>query len=94
MVVSFSRCKEGRCFLLVREESAKIAMERLQGLGLSGREAAVMHWVCEGKKNPEIAQILFVSVHTVNRHMEHIFIKFGVDNRQKAIKAVADRMGG
>ena len=93
VVMSLARCNEGRFFLLVREESAQISTERLQSLGLTDREAEVMHWVCEGKKNPEIAQILFVSTHTVNRHMEHILKKLGVDNRQKAVKAVMDRLG-
>lgn len=31
--------------------------------------------------------------HTVNRHAEHIFAKLGVDNRQKAIVAVMERLG-
>jgi ATP/maltotriose-dependent transcriptional regulator MalT len=34
-----------------------------------------------------------VTAHTVNRHMEHIFKKLGVDNRQKAVKAVMERLG-
>lgn len=93
IVVSLARCKDARCFLLLREESAQISIERLQSLGLTEREAEVMHWVCEGKKNTEIAVILNVTLHTVNRHVEHIFKKLGVDNRQKAIKAVADRLG-
>jgi len=92
VVMTLARCKEDRCFLLVREESARLFIERLQKIGLTEREAEVMHWVCEGKKNPEIAQILFVTVHTVNRHMEHILAKLGVDNRQKAIKVVQERM--
>jgi ATP/maltotriose-dependent transcriptional regulator MalT len=92
-VVSLARCAEGRCFLLLREESTKISIERLQSLGLTEREAEVMHWVCEGRTNPEIAEALGVTLHTVNRHVEHIFKKLGVDNRQKAIKAVMDRLG-
>jgi ATP/maltotriose-dependent transcriptional regulator MalT len=52
-----------------------------------------MHWVCEGKQNPEIAGILDVTLHTVKRHMEHILQKLGVESRQKAIKAVKDRLG-
>ncbi len=52
-----------------------------------------MHWVCEGKTNAEIAQILSVTIHTVNRHLEHVFKKLGVDNRQKAIVAVLERLG-
>ncbi len=92
-VVSLARCAEGRCFLLLREESAKISIERLQSLDLTMREAEVMHWVCEGRTNAEIAKDLHVTLHTVNRHVEHIFKKLAVDNRQKAIKAVKDRLG-
>lgn len=92
-VISLARCAEGRCFLLLREESAKNSIERLQSLGLTLRESEVMHWVCEGKNNPEIAETLDVTAHTVNRHMEHIFKKLGVDNRQKAVKAVMERLG-
>ncbi|MDZ4287728.1 MAG: FHA domain-containing protein [Prosthecobacter sp.] len=93
VVVTLCRCNEGRYFLLVREESALVAAERLQSLGLSQREAEVMHWVCEGKTNPEIASILGVTIHTVNRHLEHILAKLGVDNRQKAMMSVIERLG-
>ncbi|MFN0079279.1 MAG: FHA domain-containing protein [Prosthecobacter sp.] len=92
-VVSLARCAEGRCFLLLREESAKISLERLQSLDLTVREAEVMHWVCEGRTNAEIAKDLDVTLHTVNRHVEHIFKKLGVDNRQKAVKHVLERLG-
>ena len=40
-----------------------------------------------------LRDMLDVTLHTVKRHMEHILRKLGVDNRQKAIKAVADRLG-
>ena len=93
LVVSLARCKDERCFLLLREESAQVSIERLQTLGLTEREAEVMHWVCEGKQNPEIAGILYVTLHTVKRHIEHILKKLGVESRQKAIKAVTDRLG-
>lgn len=93
VVVTLCRCNAGRYFLLVREDSEQVATERLKSLGLSAREAEVMHWVCEGKTNPEIASILNITIHTVNRHMEHIFTKLGVDNRQKAIMAVMERLG-
>ena len=93
VVVTLCRCNEGRYFLLVREESQKMATERYQSLGLTAREAEVMHWVCEGKTNPEIALILGRTVHTVNRHLEHIFTKLNVDNRQRAIVSVMERLG-
>ena len=93
VVVTLCRCNEGRYFLLVREESQQMATERLKTLGLTAREAEVMHWVCEGKTNPEIALILGRTVHTVNRHLEHIFTKLNVDNRQRAIVTVMERLG-
>lgn len=92
VIVTLCRCNAGRYFLLVREESAQVAAGRLQSLGLTAREAEVMHWVGEGKTNPEIASILNVTIHTVNRHLEHVFKKLGVDNRQKAILAVMERL--
>ena len=93
LVVSLARCKDERCFLLLREESIRVSIERLQSLGLTEREAEVMHWVCEGKQNTEIAGILDVTLHTVKRHMEHILHKLGAESRQKAIKAAMDRLG-
>lgn len=93
IVLSLARCKDDRFYLLGRVESLMFSIARLQSLGLTEREAEVMHWVCEGKNNPEIAQILDVTLHTVNRHNEHIFKKLGVDNRHKAIKTVKERLG-
>jgi DNA-binding CsgD family transcriptional regulator len=94
VLVTLCRCDAGRCFLLVREESVQMAPQRLRSLGLTERQAEVMHWVGEGKTNPEIALILSVTVHTVNRHLERIFTKLGVDNRQKAIVTVLERLSG
>jgi hypothetical protein len=34
-----------------------------------------------------------VIIHTVNRQMEHIFANLDVDNRQKAIVTVMERLG-
>lgn len=92
LVVTLSNRRENSHYLLLREESALVAMRRMKALGLTSREAEVMHWICDGKKNAEIAEIIDVSVHTVNRHVEHIFKKLGVDNRQKAILAVMERL--
>ncbi len=37
--------------------------------GLTARECEVMRWDCEGKTNADIASILQVTVHTLNRHI-------------------------
>ena len=52
---------------------------------LSAREREILHWVREGKRNSEIAQILNISAHTVRHHLENVFTKLGVETRTAAI---------
>jgi DNA-binding NarL/FixJ family response regulator len=61
---------------------------RLQRLGLTSREAEVLHWLAEGKTNPEIAVILNIAAPTVKKHVEHILEKLGVENRAAAMRLV------
>ena len=56
----------------------------LHALGLTPREAEVLSWLAQGKSNPEIAVILAMSEGTVKKHLEHVFEKLGVDNRNAA----------
>ena len=56
----------------------------LSVLGLTEREAEVLGWVAEGKTNPEIGFILSISPRTVQKHLEHIFAKLGVETRTAA----------
>jgi DNA-binding NarL/FixJ family response regulator len=55
-----------------------------QHLGVTGREAEVLLWLSRGKSNREIGQILTISPRTVNKHLEQIFVKLGVENRASA----------
>jgi DNA-binding NarL/FixJ family response regulator len=55
--------------------------ERFQ---LTLRESDVLLWIANGKTNREIAQILEMSPRTVNKHLEQIFRKLGVENRTSA----------
>ncbi|RLU00816.1 DNA-binding response regulator [Ketobacter sp.] len=51
---------------------------------LTEREAEVLLWIAHGKTNREIAQILDMSPRTVNKHLEQVFKKLGVENRTAA----------
>jgi len=59
-------------------------------IALSLREGEVLHWVREGKRNSEIAQVLNISAHTVRHHLENIFAKLGVETRTAAIVILGD----
>jgi DNA-binding response OmpR family regulator/DNA-binding CsgD family transcriptional regulator len=60
-------------------------------LGLTSREAEVLVWISSGKSNRDISDILNISPRTVNKHLEQIFTKLGVENRAAAA-AVATRI--
>jgi DNA-binding CsgD family transcriptional regulator len=48
---------------------------------LTSMEASVARLASEGKTNREIAEALFISPHTVNSHLRHIFDKLGIKSR-------------
>ncbi|CAO3402003.1 response regulator [Azospirillum palustre] len=53
-------------------------------LGLTAREAEVLLWIANGKPNRDIGEILGISPRTVNKHLEQVFTKLGVENRASA----------
>lgn len=53
-------------------------------LKITRREADVLYWVAKGKTDWEISVILAISERTVNKHLEQIFRKLGVNNRTSA----------
>ncbi len=68
--------------------------ERLrEKLNLTTRESEVLYWLAQGKTNKDISQILDMGVRTVNKHLEQIFPKLGVENRTSAA-AIAIRTLG
>lgn len=58
---------------------------------ISSREYEVLKLLAIGKSNTEIAEELFISVHTAKAHVSSILEKFGVTDRtQAAVKAVRE----
>ncbi len=55
-----------------------------QNFTLSAREAEVLLWIARGKPNKDISDILGISPRTVNKHLEQVFSKLGVENRASA----------
>jgi DNA-binding NarL/FixJ family response regulator len=52
--------------------------------GLTAREIEVLRLVAAGSTNREIASRLYLSEHTVARHLQNIFVKLGVSSRTAA----------
>lgn len=62
-------------------------------LNLTRRESQVLFWISNGKTNWEIGQILEMSPRTVNKHLEQIFPKLGVQNRTAAARIALNALG-
>jgi DNA-binding CsgD family transcriptional regulator len=77
-------------WLVLSEEDESRSVAWLARLGLTAREAEVLHWMAEGKNNPEIGIILGSSPNTVRKHVEHILAKLVVETRAAAVRQVWD----
>ena len=55
-------------------------------LGLSDRERTVLDLMASGATNPEIADSLHLSKHTVKEHTSAVYRKLGVRNRTEAVQ--------
>lgn len=58
------------------------------GVELTPRQRELMQFVAAGRTNAEIAALLFVSPHTVRKHLENIFARLGVTCRTAAVARV------
>ena len=60
-------------------------MEREKGKILTARELQVMYYVAEGLNNREVAERMYLSVHTIKAHLESIYLKLSVHNKIQAL---------
>jgi DNA-binding NarL/FixJ family response regulator len=62
------------------EENTDICAISCDGVRISAREVEIIKLVAEGLSNKEIAEKLFLSVHTITTHRKNIMNKLGVNN--------------
>ena len=73
----------------------EVAVQLMEHLGdetLSKREVEVLQKVALGKRNSDIAALLFISEETVKGHIKHIMEKLGAIDRTEAV-AIGIRRG-
>lgn len=81
--------------VLLREESDGAQIEALCAVfKLTKRESEVLYWATKGKTNKDIADILDASPRTINKHLEHVFVKMGVETRTAAASLAASKLRG
>jgi DNA-binding CsgD family transcriptional regulator len=59
--------------------------QSFQSVDLTKREAEILFWITNGKTNAVIAEICSISMRTVQKHVEHIYQKLGVETRTAAM---------
>jgi DNA-binding NarL/FixJ family response regulator len=75
---------------LAKDTGTDLPAEFSTELGLTTREGEVLSWLSKGKTNRDIAQILGMSPRTVDKHLEQIYAKLGVENRTAAAAIAAN----
>jgi len=79
--------------LLLNEKRGDASWNALGEYGLTPRESEVLAWVAKGKTNADVGVILRMSDRTVQKHLEHIYQKMGVETRTTATVRALKMLG-
>lgn len=84
-LIVVGQSRPGELLIRINSIDPQANITRLQQqFGLTQREAEVLLWISYGKPNRVISEILAISPRTVNKHLEQVFEKLGVETRAAA----------
>lgn len=93
-LVVVAQYRENEVLIRLNELNPERDIAKLgERLGLTQREAEVLLWVSYGKASGDISEVLEISPRTVQKHLERIYEKLGVETRSAAA-AIAIRAIG
>ena len=72
------------------EDKASKRAQKIAEYGLSEKEIQVIEQLVEGKNYTEIAELMFISPHTVKTHIKNIYRKMHVHTRASVVKSAMD----
>ncbi len=75
---------------IVRFAPRRISEALLSRWGISKREGEIIKLVSQGLSNQEIADRLFISLFTVKKHLNTVFLKTGVTNRVQLVRLFSE----
>lgn len=79
--------------LLLEEQHTALKPASLESLDLTRRETEVLRWIALGKTNIEVGRVLGLSARTIQKHLEHIYQKLGVETRTAATARALEAVG-
>ncbi|HRD58671.1 MAG TPA: response regulator transcription factor [Ferruginibacter sp.] len=81
---------EGKLYMSLDLNMSTVEEKEIKNMPtLSMREKEVLQLIADGFTNPQIAEKLFLSLHTVDSHRKNLLTKFGVNNTASLIKTAA-----
>ena len=79
--------KEGKLYLSIDNQNVDLTTELSTDVPVvSRREKEVLQLIVDGLTNPQIAEKLFISLHTVDSHRKNLLTKFNVNNTASLIR--------
>lgn len=93
-LVLIAQHRENEVLIRLNELNPAVDLARLHDqLGLTEREAEVLLWISYGKSNGLISDVLSISPRTVQKHLERIYEKLGVETRAAAAAVAIKAIG-
>jgi DNA-binding CsgD family transcriptional regulator len=80
-----------RCQHAVVPELASVVADSPSVVALTPRELDIVRMVAAGQSSKEVAAALFLSVRTVDNHLQRVYAKLGVSSRQDLAAALDNR---
>lgn len=77
--------RDSQLMFVVAGKERTISPAAFKRFGLSRREAEIAGLICDGLKNKEIGEKLFISEYTVENHLRSIYRKMNVCNRTSLV---------
>jgi DNA-binding CsgD family transcriptional regulator len=94
LTIRFNANLERRQYILMLIEEQTLSLQKaFKLLGLTQREADVLFWATQGQDNKAISAQLNISVSTVRKHLENIYLKLQVGSRTEAMTRSLEQVG-
>ena len=86
-----SELSQGDAVAYARRGRGERRRPQIGWASLTPTEREIVQLVAQGHANAEIGERLFISVHTVKKHLSHVYAKVGLDSRAELVAQAAHR---